>query len=244
VWTGGGYVGLPILSMAIYGLICRRRALLPWLLAVWMGLALAKTFGIQPLARAWNVIPGIAETSFFRYATSSWILALVILASFGLDRLARTSGAGRRAAAVAGAITAAILVAGVAGIVSIENSLHPSPALRNWAVASLSWAAIITVTAPISGSPRSITTTFPWRLVGRAGSRRTSTARRTLLFSMVTIRAGSRVSRARRRSFGEIWPPTNGPASNTWSRPLALTLSGHRRTLTPHGRAKRMRIGC
>ena len=72
--------------LALYGAISRPSAL-GWLLLGWTILALAKTFGLEPIVSAWNLLPGIPETSFYRYATPTWELAMIILAARCIDGL-------------------------------------------------------------------------------------------------------------------------------------------------------------
>ncbi len=68
----GGYLTLAIVLLALYGAISRPSAL-GWLLLGWTILALAKTFGLEPIVSAWELLPGIPETSFYRYATPTSI---------------------------------------------------------------------------------------------------------------------------------------------------------------------------
>ena len=67
VMSSGAHRGLKIVLMA------------------WILLATAKTFGVPPIMGLMNHLPLMRQTGFFRYAPPSWELALIILASFGLD---------------------------------------------------------------------------------------------------------------------------------------------------------------
>ena len=87
IWANiGGYTGVLIALLAIVGLTSKsaHRGLKVLLLA-WILVAFAKTFGVRPVMALMNPIPLMRQTAFFRYAPPSWELALIILASFGLD---------------------------------------------------------------------------------------------------------------------------------------------------------------
>jgi hypothetical protein len=144
----GGYVTLVLVVMAAYGFWTRRDALAGLLLA-WIALALAKTFGIEPVTSLWNLIPGISITAFFRYAQPSWELAFVLLAAWGLDHLARNdaphSGGLRLAYVVMTLVLGGTLLAGV----RLWPTLNGSVGLRNWALGSAIWA-VLTVVAWIA----------------------------------------------------------------------------------------------
>jgi hypothetical protein len=87
IWANiGGYTGILIILLAVVGLTSRSAHRgLKFLLLAWILLALAKTFGVRPVVALMNYLPLMRQTNFFRYAPSSWELALVILAAFGLD---------------------------------------------------------------------------------------------------------------------------------------------------------------
>jgi hypothetical protein len=142
VWGAiGGYVSLLVVVMAAYGFWIRRDALGAMLL-VWIALALAKTFGIEPVATLWNLVPGIPITAFFRYAQPSWELAFVILAARGLDHLARTAAADRGGWRVAAAMLASALAGTFYCGMRWWDVVGPSVPLRIWALGSVSWAAL------------------------------------------------------------------------------------------------------
>ena len=139
VWGSvGGYATLLLIAAAALGLATRREAL-GVLLAAWIALALAKTFGIEPAVALWNWVPGIPVTAFFRYAQPSWELALVILAAWGVDGIAQ--GATRRGAwAFSAAFAIACAAAGLAFGAHLWPHLALSVASRNFALISAFWA--------------------------------------------------------------------------------------------------------
>lgn len=96
IWENiGGYSGLLIFLLAVVGLIGREQRGLKLVLLIWILLAFAKTFGAQPVTTLMNYLPLMKQTMFYRYAPSSWELALIILAAFGLDHF-RNHSPGRR----------------------------------------------------------------------------------------------------------------------------------------------------
>jgi len=87
IWDDiGGYTGILVILLAMVGLTSRSVPRgLKVLLLTWILLAFAKTLGVRPVMALMNYLPLMKQTAFFRYATPSWELALIILAAFGLD---------------------------------------------------------------------------------------------------------------------------------------------------------------
>jgi hypothetical protein len=92
----GGYTGILILLMATVGLVRKSADRgLKVLLLVWVLLCWARNFGVQPITAVINHVPLLNRAMFFRYAGASWILALTILAAYGLEEI-RDNLPGRR----------------------------------------------------------------------------------------------------------------------------------------------------
>ena len=85
----GGYLSVTLIAAALVGLIGRHNRMLRVGLGVWVLLCLLRTYGFSPMVHLLAVVPVINATAFFRYADPSWELAVVILAVFGLDDIAR-----------------------------------------------------------------------------------------------------------------------------------------------------------
>ena len=136
----GGYVDILLLVAASYGVWCRRDGL-GWLLGGWIVLALAKIFGSWPLAEWWNLIPGVGQTEFYRYAAPTVEFAAAVLAAFAVEALA---GAAPRQAALwgAGVVLGVGVVFGLCYGFRIWPEIAPHSGLRHWALASAGWAAI------------------------------------------------------------------------------------------------------
>ena len=87
IWGSiGGYTGALVLVVALVGVTSKspdrglRVLLLTWVLLCW-----ARTFGVQPITAIMNHLPLLNRANFFRFSNTSWILALIILAAYGLD---------------------------------------------------------------------------------------------------------------------------------------------------------------
>jgi hypothetical protein len=156
VWSNiGGYVTALMLGLALYGFLIRRDAI-AWLLLVCTTIALAKTFGIEPIVRLINLVPGITATAFYRYAPSLWELSVTILAAFGLHALA--SGEVHRTYRNVSFAFVVLAVAGViCGDLRLLDQFHADRAMRNTALASVGWllvTAVVFVAALLSPSAK------------------------------------------------------------------------------------------
>ena len=82
----GGYTEALVLVMALVA-VMRKSADrgLKLLLLLWVLLCWARNFGVQPVTVVINHLPLLNRALFFRYAGASWIMALIILAAYGLD---------------------------------------------------------------------------------------------------------------------------------------------------------------
>ena len=142
IWGNvGGYADLIMLVLAAYGLL-RRRDALSVMLLVWILLCLAKTFGVPPLAPWWNFVPGISQVAFFRYATASWELALILLIGFGIEALAANNASSPLVAVAAAAVFALGAGWGLAYGIHLWPQNAPAAGLRHWADISVAWALL------------------------------------------------------------------------------------------------------
>lgn len=153
IWGNiGGYVTAALTMCALIGLVGRRLRLLRVALALWIFLALAKSFGFNPLAHWITHFPGLQHTATYRYSPISWEMAVVVLAALGIDDVARGrvrnwvlfSAAGVTLGLVAGAMAAAWPVithaAGIPGT-STVGSAHR----HVYDLVSGAWAAFTVV---------------------------------------------------------------------------------------------------
>ncbi|MFL9952499.1 hypothetical protein PQR65_03705 [Paraburkholderia nemoris] len=142
IWGSiGGYLSLIVLVVALYGAILRRTPLTLLLLA-WALAALGKSFGVPVVSALWNLIPGVTQAAFFRYAVSTWELTLIILAAQAIDNLREQTherATHRRQIAI---LSALLLLAGALYTASLWHNLREIVAVRNAAVASVLWGLI------------------------------------------------------------------------------------------------------
>jgi hypothetical protein len=87
--NAGGYLDATLIVCALIGLLGNRLRVLRIVLAVWILLAMSKTFGVTAVSHLLNLVPGIHSTAFYRYSQSSWEFAVVVLAALGIDDMAR-----------------------------------------------------------------------------------------------------------------------------------------------------------
>jgi hypothetical protein len=90
IWgTAGGYLDASLALCAFLGLLGARWRGLRIALALWVLVAMSKTFGVTPIMHLVNHLPGFHSIAFYRYSQTSWELAVVVLAALGIDDLAR-----------------------------------------------------------------------------------------------------------------------------------------------------------
>ncbi len=116
----GGYLTTSLLPFALIGVAdCRRRGL-AIALVTWLGLALARTYGVPGLGAVLGLLPGMSSVAFSRYVFAALALPVIVLAAVGLEavlagRVARSrllsAGAGALALVAAAAIGARPLAA-------------------------------------------------------------------------------------------------------------------------------------
>ncbi len=93
VWGNiGGYSGILVILIALAGLFAKSTPRgLRYILLAWILLSLGKAFGVQPATGLMNLVPLISKANFGRYMPQSCGLALVVLASYGLDQFKRVA---------------------------------------------------------------------------------------------------------------------------------------------------------
>ena len=136
----GGYLTAATLLFALIGLRSKRP-----LAALRIGLAVialamvGRIYGVQPIARIFNELPGVRETAAYRYLDPAVALAAIVLAVLGLDALLDRNLSRRAlAAALGGASVMAVIMAWRAS--DVVRSLTTAPHHVAWATASVAWA--------------------------------------------------------------------------------------------------------
>ena len=139
----GGYLGATPFVMAILGLRGRdwRRAKVA-LTIFWLAVVL-RIFGISHLlTKAWNLIPGINQTAFYRYSSPALSFATVILVAFGLQGFYRV-GSSRLVFGATALVSIAILGSFALQARSAVRLLTDVPMRHPVAVASVGGAALL-----------------------------------------------------------------------------------------------------
>jgi hypothetical protein len=109
----GGFVTAPVLALAFVGLVGGGRDRgMRCLLAGTIGVLLLWSFGFRAVQTVLQHLPAVRDVEFFRYAPPVWELTFVLLACFGVERVARREGRGRRLAIASGGVAALCAVAG------------------------------------------------------------------------------------------------------------------------------------
>jgi hypothetical protein len=171
----GGYAGALLILLALAGLMRRSsHGGLRILLAAWVLLAWAKTFGIQPIQGIMNILPLLRRAAFFRYSDPSWIFALVVLAAFGLDEFRREPPRLRSALAVLMAMIAVAIGVAWPQRAFWERPVALQPLMFLLMSVSLAWVTVQCVIAA-----------FAWKRL-QPGSRRLTLAA-LLVFDAVAM---------------------------------------------------------
>ncbi|MBC8727900.1 hypothetical protein F6X39_06090 [Paraburkholderia sp. UCT2] len=80
----GGYAGIALSVLAVYGMFGTRLRGLRIALAIWVVVTLGMTYGVPGIHKLVRVIPGLKYAAFFRYFPPSWELALCVLSALAL----------------------------------------------------------------------------------------------------------------------------------------------------------------
>jgi Bacterial membrane protein YfhO len=143
----GGYLNTSLLLFALLGLFSRGRRGLRIALVVWIVLVFARMYGEPPLlGHVLGVLPGMSRVAFFRYATASLELSVIVLAALGIDDLARARDWRRRLLVAAGA--GLVLVAAAAiGAQSLIGQLESRFSQRPYFAVAVAWGALVVLVA-------------------------------------------------------------------------------------------------
>jgi hypothetical protein len=135
----GGYLSVPLIVLGTIGVAGRQNRPLRVLLALWLIVALGRTYGVPPFQSIINLLPGMKDVAFFRYSMSSCALALIVLAVFGIDDL-RRSLVSRRVTIVAGAIGLVLVGGSILEARGLLRNLITAHDHNLWADTSEAWA--------------------------------------------------------------------------------------------------------
>jgi hypothetical protein len=145
IWGSvGGFLTASLLMLGLAGLVGSRHRILRIVLAVWLLLALGRTYGFPPFRFIINLLPGMRDVAFYRYSAATCSMALLVLAMLGLDDVLRQRLA-RRWIVAAGACSALVLLGSAAEARGILHQIAAAVHRTSWAAGSIIWAlAIVT----------------------------------------------------------------------------------------------------
>jgi hypothetical protein len=153
--TIGGYVTAAVILLALVGLLAGRDRGLRILLAAWIAVVMAKSFGWPPVVTAVNHIPGISAIAFERYAPPSWEMALIVLAAMGLQAIGAPDQANPRrvkaALALAGSVTALVVGLELFDADGLLQLLDKSPNFTYIPIVAEFWALSTVVLVVVVG---------------------------------------------------------------------------------------------
>jgi hypothetical protein len=155
VWVVvGGYLTTALVMLAGLGLISRGRSGLRVLLGVWILLVFARMYGQIPLlGHILGWLPGMQRIAFFRYATPTLELPVIILAALGLDDLVRVPEHRRRALWATGAMLILLLITTL-GARPLAGSLGSRYAHHRYFEVAVAWAVATVVGLAVVGLRR------------------------------------------------------------------------------------------
>lgn len=134
----GGYLTTSILVFALMGLYGRRLRSLRIVLAIWILLTIGRSFGIEPFARLFALIPAMNHIAAYRYLPPSWELAAITLAALGIDDIRRREVPMWFLGVCLAASTAIAVAVFVAGD-DLRSGLAHAPNFQGWVTASVIW---------------------------------------------------------------------------------------------------------
>jgi hypothetical protein len=141
-WSNlGGYVTLLVLVVAVYGLIAKPTRL-SIVLALFALFTIGRTYGVQPFTSLWNSLPEAGKVALYRYSNPAWEIALIVLATIGVDQLLQQQRINYRALVASLILPITLLVYYLATGGKALSIFINLPTVAPWAIASLSWAAI------------------------------------------------------------------------------------------------------
>jgi uncharacterized membrane protein YfhO len=143
-WWGsvGGYVTLSLILLALIGLVSKGNRYVKGLLAGWIVVMIARTYGFPGLYHVLDLLPGMTATAVYRYVQPSFELAFVILAAWGLDRLSHGPKFSRRQIL---SVSGIWLIIAVTAIIMAVVSQRLTTAPYHWLLigGSIGWMLVV-----------------------------------------------------------------------------------------------------
>jgi hypothetical protein len=145
----GGYLDATLAVCALIGLLGSRCRGLRIALALWVLAAMSKTFGVAWVSHLLNHLPAFHSIAFYRYSQASWEFAVITLAAFGIDDIARRRVRSGVIVGAGGIVLAVIAWAAWEAwpvLASATGSAHP----HYFTAASVAFAVLL-VTVVVAG---------------------------------------------------------------------------------------------
>ncbi len=85
----GGFISITTIYLAIIGLLTAKKKNKPilYMLGIFSFVVITRTYGLKGMDRLVNLIPGMKQVAFYRYASPTLELSIIILAMFGFEAL-------------------------------------------------------------------------------------------------------------------------------------------------------------
>lgn len=153
--TTGGYVSSALVTFAVIGLFARGRRGLRVVLGVWVLLAFSRMYGQVPLVgHVLGWLPGMSQVAFYRFATASLELAVIVLAALGIDDLVKVPEHRRRLVWV-GLVMLAVVAWGAVEGHGLVAKLGPGHHQTTVYAVSVAWGLALPALAVWLGARRS-----------------------------------------------------------------------------------------
>jgi hypothetical protein len=147
----GGYLSASLTLLAIVGLTGRRYRALRFVLGAWVVVGLTRLVGVGWALDVVNAIPGVKSTAFYRYADASWEMAVIVLASLGLDDVIRRA-VSRWVLVASGIVMVGLCLLGWRSALPILHAISAESTSASWAAWSVSWALVTVLTIVVLGA--------------------------------------------------------------------------------------------
>ncbi len=110
-------------------------------------------YGVPVLGHVIGLLPGMSQVAFYRYATTSLELSVIVLAALGLDDVIRNPEH-RRRVVWAALVSLALVAAAAIGARPLIHELGPRFARRPYYIGAVGWGIVIALGAVAAGLMR------------------------------------------------------------------------------------------
>jgi hypothetical protein len=144
-WSNvGGYLTMPLLLVGLLGLYAKRSRGLKLYLAVFSVIVVLKIYGFKPVSLLINFIPGMDQIAFYRYSVPALSFAVIMLAMFGVEAVAKREIARRKTIILTAVVSLFTILLGLFAR-RLLHQLLAFPSHRWWAIFSVCWALSVLI---------------------------------------------------------------------------------------------------